>query len=156
MNSRAAEGSNQHTGSRLKQPPRCAFLFPRNTLSFIDGTVEVGYNGCVAVSVDAERQRRVRQRLLDRYGRACSRCGFDDERALQLDHINGGGRVEQKAIGVYGIYRRALLAPDGEYQILCANCNWIKRAENKEARGVKGPRSRYRPRNTGARPLTLG
>ncbi len=79
-------------------------------------------------------QRKLRQRLLDHFGRVCARCGFDDERALQLDHVNGGGKAEIIAKGTYGVYRKALQVPAGEYQLLCANCNWIKRVENREER----------------------
>ena len=76
--------------------------------------------------------RKLRQRLLNYYGRVCCHCGFSDERALQLDHVNGGGAEEQARIGTNGIYRKALKAPVGEYQLLCANCNWIKRCKKKE------------------------
>lgn len=70
------------------------------------------------------------------YGSKCGHCGFTDPRALQLDHIHGGGVKENKALGTRGIYQRALKYPD-EYQLLCANCNWIKRVENKEYRRKK-------------------
>jgi len=74
-----------------------------------------------------------RQQILNFYRNKCAICGFDDVRALQLDHINGGGTKENKSISSAGINRRALKHPE-EYQLLCANCNWIKRVENKETR----------------------
>jgi hypothetical protein len=52
-------------------------------------------------------------------------------RCLQVDHKNGGGRKEKKKLGTNGIYNRVLKHPE-EYQLLCSNCNWIKRYENKE------------------------
>lgn len=58
-------------------------------------------------------------------------------RALQLDHKNGGGRKEMIAIGVQQMYRQYLLKPElakEKLQVLCANCNSIKRFENKESR----------------------
>lgn len=64
-------------------------------------------------------------------GNKCNRCGFDDRRALQIDHVNGGGCTERNAIGQVGVLVRALKHPD-LYQLLCANCNWIKRDENGE------------------------
>lgn len=69
-------------------------------------------------------------------GDVCSRCGFRDPRALQIDHIYGGGRAQQRA-GINGIkfYKHVLenLREDRpQYQLLCANCNWIKRHENNE------------------------
>lgn len=70
------------------------------------------------------------------------KCGFDDPRALQIDHINGGGHAERLAKpsswkfscnAAYQRMRQRFL--DGELQVLCANCNWIKRAENAELGG---------------------
>lgn len=72
-------------------------------------------------------------------GGVCSRCGFDDHRALQIDHVRGGGTAERRAQGTRnsrGIYRRILAdAASGDYALLCANCNWIKRAELGEVVG---------------------
>lgn len=67
----------------------------------------------------------------------CARCGFNDIRALQIDHINGGGTSHRKHLGSLGgshFYRWLKLNkyPKG-YQVLCANCNWIKRAEMNES-----------------------
>ena len=70
----------------------------------------------------------------------CIKCGFSDIRALQFDHINGkGGKLNlklwnhrsltEKAIGYY------IMHPDEArkmFQVLCANCNWIKRSDNNE------------------------
>lgn len=83
------------------------------------------------------RRNNLREQILDILGRACIHCGFDaDARALQIDHINGGGSQECKKLP-YGIpyYRRILesvQASRGEYQVLCANCNAIKRMEERE------------------------
>ncbi len=67
----------------------------------------------------------------------CLKCGFDDIRALQIDHINGGGTKHRRELGRTGdaFYRWLRLNnyPEG-YQVLCCNCNWIKRFENKEKR----------------------
>lgn len=80
-----------------------------------------------------ERYPVLRQRLLQLLGGKCVHCGFSDPRALQVDHLNGGGTKEIRTIGAWGVYRRALKHPK-EYQLLCANCNWIKRSEKKEFR----------------------
>lgn len=68
------------------------------------------------------------------YGNKCVRCGFSDPRALQLDHKKGGGRQALRKDKYYYGYLKELLAnPDYEtLQLLCANCNWIKRYENNE------------------------
>lgn len=76
-----------------------------------------------------------RRKLIDFLGGVCSRCGFDDIRALQVDHVNGGGARHRKAdptvVSVGGLLK-AVRAEPSEFTVLCANCNWIKRAENKE------------------------
>lgn len=64
----------------------------------------------------------------------CARCGFSDFRALQLDHVLGDGgkeRAGRKKIN------RAIVRGQidiSRYQVLCANCNWIKRYENNEGK----------------------
>lgn len=71
-------------------------------------------------------------------GKKCVRCGFSDERALQFDHINGDGRLERRQKGGLDYYLFYYAEhPEivvSKFQVLCANCNWIKRAENKEHR----------------------
>jgi hypothetical protein len=75
-----------------------------------------------------DAKRRLRQQILDVFGRVCS-CGFEDVRALTLDHKLDNGSSERKRIGERGVYRRALLPRNrNEYQILCMNCQFIKRS----------------------------
>ena len=66
-------------------------------------------------------------------GAACRRCSFSDRRALQIDHVDGNGNSHRKEypIGSTRFYRYVEEHP-AEFQILCANCNWIKRSENRE------------------------
>ncbi len=66
-------------------------------------------------------------------GAVCVRCGFSDPRALQIDHIGGGGNKEAIARRHGTSYYRHIKKVGGVgYQVLCANCNWIKRVENGE------------------------
>ena len=70
----------------------------------------------------------------------CEHCGITDIRILSIDHINGGGASHLRSIGRragQGFYRwlRDNSYPAG-YQVLCLNCNIIKRIENKE-NGIK-------------------
>jgi hypothetical protein len=70
-------------------------------------------------------------------GEVCAMCGFDDRRALQVDHVNSDGGVERdnkgrRSVVSNTLYRRILQDTEGRYQILCANCNWIKRHTNNE------------------------
>ena|SRR3990172_5058498 len=72
-------------------------------------------------------------------GEKCNHCGFNDERALQFDHINGGG-VKESKIRTTNHYKNiivSILNNENKYQLLCANCNWIKRCEKNEVRKLK-------------------
>jgi hypothetical protein len=63
-------------------------------------------------------------------GYTCNCCGFDDPRALQIDHVGDDGYLKRKA-GELGqtLYRRVIRTNGEGFQVLCANCNWIKKAE---------------------------
>jgi len=62
----------------------------------------------------------------------CAHCGFGDIRALSIDHIDGGGSPHRKMTGndIYGWLKRNGY-PEG-YQVLCMNCQLIKRQVNRE------------------------
>ena len=80
---------------------------------------------------------KLRKEVLHFLGNKCVRCGINDFRVLQIDHINGNGYQEKKRFGRGGQasvkYYRHVIAVAGEgYQLLCANCNWIKRYEQQE------------------------
>ena len=83
---------------------------------------------------------RVKRQLFDLWGNKCKRCGFSDKRALQIDHIKGGGTQERREKKIttsqsfWAIVIKSVLEKENKYQLLCANCNWIKRVENKEFR----------------------
>lgn len=86
----------------------------------------------------AEQSRRSkakqRERLFEMYGHACSVCGFDDKRALTLDHKQNNGNEERKQIGDRGVYKKAKenYLPN-EYRILCMNCQFITRIEARKS-----------------------
>ncbi len=62
----------------------------------------------------------------------CSRCGYDDMRALQIDHISGGGEVHRRSITQdFYVWLIKNEFPQG-FQVLCANCQVLKAWENKE------------------------
>lgn len=77
-------------------------------------------------------QRRLRAEVLEKLGGKCVRCGFSDRRALHVDHVYGGGTVERLVLGTSALWRKVLADNKGRYQLLCANCNAIKRYEEKE------------------------
>ncbi len=77
-------------------------------------------------------RRELKRRVLERYGLVCQYCGFEDIRALQIDHIHDNGAEERKALGGQQVsgwrfyeHLSKQKYPDG-YQTLCANCNMIK------------------------------
>lgn len=111
-------------------------------------------------SMDLECQRvhryRVRQEIFELLGGArCVHCGYDkDWRCLQIDHIHGGGKKDSRTSGGttnLWSFRRWLSAHQEDakhvYQVLCANCNWIKRFENGEQPG--GPVDKLRNQANG-------
>ncbi len=76
---------------------------------------------------------KVKQEVYSKLGQVCRHCGFADKRALQIDHVNGGGNKEHKEISnAYSFLKKVATDATGSYQLLCANCNWIKRAEQRE------------------------
>jgi hypothetical protein len=77
-------------------------------------------------------RRDLKVEIIRRLGGCCARCGFSDYRALQIDHVAGGGTHLRVNGWDVTRYKEMLTAPSGTYQLLCANCNWIKRCENGE------------------------
>lgn len=93
------------------------------------------WQGCHPAKVAAWKlrgQQRVRVNLIEALGGTCVWCGFDDWRALQVDHVNGDGRKDPHRYGSRYAYAKIVLASPDRYQLLCANCNWIKRYESGE------------------------
>jgi hypothetical protein len=61
--------------------------------------------------------------------------GCTDHRCLQVDHVEGGGNAERKMKRSWdqrALYKRVIEDEEGRYQLLCSNCNWIKRHEHGE------------------------
>jgi hypothetical protein len=62
----------------------------------------------------------------------CARCGYKDMRALQIDHVNGGGEEHRRVIKQdFYVWLIKNSYPEG-YQVLCANCQILKMDENNE------------------------
>jgi hypothetical protein len=75
-----------------------------------------------------------RRKAFEVLGKKCCKCGFEDVRALQFDHINGDGYLDNHKRNITH-YKKIVISVknnEGRYQVLCCNCNWIKRVENKE------------------------
>lgn len=96
---------------------------------------------------ECQREHRysVRREILAMIAGAlrCQSCGYDkDWRCLQIDHIHGGGkhdtRTSSAVTNLWALRNWVGTYPDAAkamYQVLCANCNWIKRFENGEHPG---------------------
>lgn len=122
-----------------KRCPRCERTLPVGKFYFNIARSD-GLSGyCVECmrAVETISIRALRQTVVAHLGGACSRCGFDDPRALQIDHVNGGGCEERRNGKSPGraLLNRVLKDDQGTYALLCANCNWIKRAERTELVG---------------------
>jgi hypothetical protein len=92
------------------------------------------YNKKEKIKESTVRWAKTRKDVITFLGGKCCRCGFDDFRALQIDHVNGHGCADRKKDNnnYYAFYKRIIDTNGEGYQLLCANCNWIKRTENNE------------------------
>lgn len=84
---------------------------------------------------------KIRYEILDALGGKCVWCGYSDYRALQIDHVDGDSAEDKKKKGISYYYNIRKKLHTGKYQILCANCNTIKRREEQESplKGRDGP-----------------
>lgn len=102
--------------------------------------------GWFASEKNKEKERnRVKKRMaakrkaaISALGGVCCRCGIDDYRVLQIDHINRGGAEERKKKGPYAIYNSIIKGAD-HYQLFCANCHAIKSHEEGDYVYASGP-----------------
>lgn len=79
--------------------------------------------------------------LLEALGGMCVRCGIEDYRTLQIDHKAGFTGKTRKTISLKKMLQQLQL-----YQILCANCNWIKKHDNGEHPGTVTQTNRQQAR----------
>lgn len=81
---------------------------------------------------------RLRARIMERMGGKCVRCDIDDTRVLVVDHKFGGGEQERRRTSMTRFYYE-ILADPYPFQLLCHNCNHLKRLENLE--DIRKPKS---------------
>jgi hypothetical protein len=87
-----------------------------------------------------KRRQDIKIELFNLLGNKCSNkeClvpgGCTDQRCLQIDHVNSGGtkhikNVKEKGYHYFSVVLEEVKKGSKEYQLMCANCNWIKRCE---------------------------
>lgn len=81
---------------------------------------------------DRLEYRRSRLIVMAHLGGKCVSCGFADYRALQFDHVKEKGLTHLRSQTWRKYHQEILDDTEGRFQLLCANCNWIKRYENEE------------------------
>lgn len=98
---------------------------------------------CLACNSErlSKHRKEQREQVLTALGNKCVRCGMEDHRVLEIDHVNGNGAEERRMYGGNsfvelvihnGMFREYFYSHLDEYQILCANCHTIKTIENGE------------------------
>lgn len=96
-----------------------------------------GYCALCMVKANKDSYERLKARTYETLGTVCAHCGFSDVRALQIDHIEGSG-AEARRQGKKGkTLFLDVIRDSTPYQLLCANCNVIKRIENNENVGTR-------------------
>jgi len=85
-----------------------------------------------------EKHQKIRLDVLSHYSNGdpkCAHCGNRDIRVLTLDHISNDGAKHKEQLKGFGIsYLRWIQRHNYPpvLQVLCMNCNWIKRWEHNE------------------------
>src|SRR5208337_2240069 len=77
----------------------------------------------------------LRMKIIKKYGEKCANpnCPIPSEkmdiRCLHIDHVHNDGYKERKEMKAHNsAYMRKVLADtEGNYQLLCPYCNWLKR-----------------------------
>ena len=77
---------------------------------------------------------QLRLKVVNALGAICAGCGIDDVRVLCVDHRNGDGYLRRKEQPSGNKYYQNMLEELDRYQVLCWNCNHLKRVTDRESR----------------------
>jgi hypothetical protein len=97
-----------------------------------------------------ERNRKIKEEVMRYYSPElkCLRCGFSDIRALSIDHLDGKGAEHRRKLSglkrggrIFYSWFKKNNYPSG-FQVLCMNCQFIKREENNEGKVIVSPETR--------------
>lgn len=70
-----------------------------------------------------KQYRELRVQVLDHFGNKCGCCGESHRAFLNVDHINGDGRLERSRHDLCKMYRQVLAGLRPDIRLLCWNCN---------------------------------
>lgn len=92
------------------------------------------YDSLPATKARKNRNRnKIRDKIITMLGAKCAKCGLDDRRTLEIDHINGNGRRERLEYGNWYSQLKYYLVNESiarqRLQVLCGNCHNIKTYE---------------------------
>lgn len=79
--------------------------------------------------------QKIREQVIEAMGGECCQCGYSDKRALHIDHKNAdGGKIRGRTNNGWSKMYHEIIKGLGKekYQLLCANCNWIKKHDGQE------------------------
>jgi len=122
------------------EKPLGDFAKSRNRLFGVHSTCKECMNtkrrGESAYKINARKayhKRRMTALLTLRDSAECFHCFTSDLRLLSIDHIQDNGSEERRKLKRAEIFRKIIKMgreeASKEYQILCRNCNWLKRLE---------------------------
>ncbi len=78
-----------------------------------------------------ERDKKLKEQIFVKLGDKCVRCGFKDPRAFHIDHVYDDGYMDRKSTwNTLTKFKAIMSDKNGRFQILCANCNFIKMHES--------------------------
>jgi RNase P subunit RPR2 len=108
--------------------------YRRHTCKACESSINVEYKERHAIHVKNGKNKfylKMKEAVYNLLGHSCTACGFSDWRALQVDHVLGNGAYMNLRLGTKKFFEY-VKAHATEFQVLCANCNWIKRYEQSE------------------------
>ena len=92
-----------------------------------------------------ERQQEVRKRLQQLLGGKCIRCGIDDYRLLDFDHVDPVTKTMNISQELHLSWER-LVEETNKCQLLCPNCHRLKTMETRQfdsrIRAFRNPKSK--------------
>ncbi len=78
--------------------------------------------------------KKLRLDAMEMLGGECAGCGYSNLEAMEIDHIEGGGREHRKRVDHKLQYRNIRDGHTEGYQLLCCNCHRLKSNREREAR----------------------